>query len=190
MTTRGTLVSCLLFSLILNVYVQASALDEQFLILPYQKVTKALRLENSSAIIEKGSTVATTVRSSGVGQNNSINFYVTDSNNNTIFRYDDLSYASFSFIVPITGNYTLHFDNSLSMYLKSITLNYSIKPPIFGIPQDQFYFMLEVAIAVIVAIVIIIVAIAFRKHMRSKRPRQEYTRVKNVGTPQISLKSL
>lgn len=163
---------CLILALYLIVSVQA--VFESFTIPSSQQVTRALRLEDGGSVIEKASTITGTIRASG-GPANDIRFYVTDPNNTTVVYYGNVTFTSFSFVAPTTGTYTAHFDNSLSMFSKGVTLNYSIEPPILGIPHDLFLIIVAVfaVVIVVVIIVVIIVIIHRRKRKRLKKPAKK-----------------
>jgi len=79
-----------------------------------------------------------------------INFYIIDSQNKTILRFDNVKQKSFSFTAEATGIYQLHFDNSVSSsYSKTIALNYNTIHYIMGFPQEQFLFLVVAAVALI-----------------------------------------
>ena len=79
-----------------------------------------------------------------------INFYVIDPQNKTVLRFDNVKQKSFSFIAEATGNYQLHFDNSVSSaYSKTVAINHNTIHYIMGIPQEQFLFIVIAAVAVI-----------------------------------------
>ena len=85
-----------------------------------------------------------------------INFFVIDPYNNTILQYDNVSYRDFSFIAESDGSYQMRFDNSLSSaYSKMISANYNVTHYIFGIPQEQFLFIL-IAIVALIGIVLFV----------------------------------
>jgi hypothetical protein len=79
-----------------------------------------------------------------------INFFISDLQGKTILTYNNVLQKSFTFIAESTGNYLLHFDNSLSSsYSKTVALNYNITRYIMGIPQEQFLLFVIVAFAFI-----------------------------------------
>lgn len=79
-----------------------------------------------------------------------INFYVIGPENKTGLRFDNVKQKSFSFIAEATGNYQLHFDNSISSSSsKAVALNYSTTHYIMGMPQEQFLFVVIAAVALI-----------------------------------------
>jgi heme exporter protein D len=160
---KRTLILCLIFSIFLVASVQAYF--EAFTISAFGQATRKVELQG-------GETITGTVRSKGAGQNDSINFYITDSDGNTILRYDNKSDISFSFTVVMTGNYTLHFDNTHSTIPKGITLKYSTESQVFGIPQDLFYTILAVVI-IVVAIVIAAVILVLRRRRHLKQQEKE-----------------
>ena len=160
---RGALVLCLILSLCLITSVQATF--ETFFVSPYQQVSRKIELE-------KGNALSGTMRVSGEANDNNITFYVADPNNRTILSYENTTYASFSLTASIAGNYSLHFDNSHSIFLKGITLIYSIKTPMLGVPQDVFYVVLAV---IIIAVAITIVAIVLRGRKRQEGQTKQQT---------------
>jgi len=144
----GSLFLCLIFALCLIIPVRAPF--ETFTVSAGQIVTRKVELERLE-------TAAGTVRASG--GNNTINFYVTDPNGNIILYHGRMSQISFSFVASISGTHTLHFDNSYSTAIKGVTLNYSIEPPIFGLPQGLFYTILRVIIIVIIVFIVLIIVV-------------------------------
>jgi hypothetical protein len=85
-----------------------------------------------------------------------INFFVTDPYNNTILQYDNVFHRDFSFTAESDGNYQMRFDNSLSAaYSKTVSVNYSSTHYIFGMPQEQFLFIL-IAIVALIGIVLFV----------------------------------
>lgn len=79
-----------------------------------------------------------------------INFYVNNPQNKTIIRFNNVKQKSFTFIAEATGNYQLHFDNSVSsVYAKTVVLNYNTTHYIMGMPQEQFLFLVIAAVALI-----------------------------------------
>jgi hypothetical protein len=81
---------------------------------------------------------------------NGINFFVTDPYNNTILQYDNVFHREFSFTAESEGSYQMHFDNSLSdAYSKTVSVNYNVTHYIFGMPQEQFLFILVAVVALI-----------------------------------------
>lgn len=79
-----------------------------------------------------------------------INFFVIDPYNNTILQYDNVFYRDISFTAKSDGSYQMRFDNSLSdAYSKTVSVNYNTTHYIFGIPQEQFLFILIAIVALI-----------------------------------------
>jgi len=164
---------CLALSLF-SIVPTYAPLEGPFIVTAGQKATRTFESTNGGTIIEAASTVAGWVSATG-GQANDIIFYVTDSNNVTVVYYGNITYTEFSFVASTTGNYTAHFDNSLSIFPKSITLNYSVTPPILGIPQTLFYTILAI-IAIAAVVVIVIVFILLRRRKRSKQGQTKQTK--------------
>lgn len=79
-----------------------------------------------------------------------INFYVRDPYGRIIQGYDNTAHASFSFVADQTGSFQLHFNNSFSQAsAKTIALNYNITHYIFGLPQEQFVFIMIAIFSVV-----------------------------------------
>jgi hypothetical protein len=112
--------------------------------------------------LKEGDSVTGSITVSG-GSGNDVNFYATDPNSNTILRLDRTTQTSFSFSATTTGTYTMIFDNTFSLISsKTVTLDYSVKSQVLGIPQDTM-------LAVIGLIVAILVAILLAAFLRRKR---------------------
>lgn len=87
---------------------------------------------------------------------NGINFFVIDPYNNTVLQYDNVFYREISFTAESDGNYQMRFDNSLSTaYSKNVSVNYSTTHYIFGMPQEQFLFIV-IAIVALIGIVLFV----------------------------------
>jgi len=120
---------------------------ETFTVSPLQEVVRTVGLS-------EGDKVSGSITVSG-GTGNDINFYVTDPNGNTILRYDRTSQTSFSFTASTTGTYTMHFDNTFSIFSsKSVTLDYTITKAILGLAPELFYLLVIIIVIVISAIVV------------------------------------
>lgn len=131
-------------------YVKAGT--ETFSVPPFQEVTRTVELS-------EGDKVSGSINVSG-GANNDINFYVTDPDGATILRYDRATQTSFSFTASTTGTYTMHFDNSFSLFAsKSVTLNYTVTKAILGLAPELFYLL----VIIIVVIIAVIIAFALRR---------------------------
>lgn len=79
-----------------------------------------------------------------------INFFISDQQGKTILVHNNVHKKSFSFIAQATGDYQLHFDNSVSsVSTKTVVLNYKITSYILGMPQEQFLFFIIAAVVVI-----------------------------------------
>lgn len=90
------------------------------------------------------------------GSGNDVNFYVTDHNGTEIMRFERTTGIGFSFSATTTGMYTMNFDNRFSIFVsKTVTLDYSVKSAVLGIPQDTLLLLLGVAAIAVGAIVII-----------------------------------
>jgi len=86
-----------------------------------------------------------------------VNFYVSGAQNKTILRHNNVKQKSFSFTAEVTGDYQLHFDNSVSsVHSKTVALNYNITQYIMGIPQEQFLFLVVAAVALIGVLIYVV----------------------------------
>jgi len=86
-----------------------------------------------------------------------VNFYVSDAQNKTILTHNNVKQKSFSFTAEVTGDYQLHFDNSVSsVHSKTVALNYNITQYIMGIPQEQFLFLVVAAVALIGVLIYVV----------------------------------
>ncbi len=123
---------------------------ETFTVPPFQQVVRTLSLREGDNVVGSFSV-------SG-GSGNDINFYITDPSGLTILRLDRVTYTSFSFSGGISGPYTMHFDNSFSwVSSKSVTLDYSVKTLIFGMPQDTFFVL--IGLIIVIAVILVVFAI-------------------------------
>lgn len=79
-----------------------------------------------------------------------INFFILSPLNQTILRYSNVGPKSFSFTAEATGDYELHFDNSVSSSsAKTVALNYNVTHYTMGMPQEQFLLLVVFAVALI-----------------------------------------
>ena len=168
------LLSCLILSL--GLITAAQATTEQFVVYPSKTATVVFKLENGSITIEAGSTVSGKAQTLPFGSlDRDIVFYVTGTTNTTVAYYGNITNIEFSFVSSETGNYTAHFDNTDGTFYKSVDLDYSITPPIFGMSQALFQLILTITtIAIIaVAIVVVTVYIVLRRRRRPKQPMKK-----------------
>lgn len=120
----------------------ASADNANFTLQPQKEHIITLHLRETDSI--SGSLSVVSDDESG------IDFCITDPHNNTILRHNNVKQQSFSFTAQATGDYELHFDNSISAdYGKTVVLNYNIIHYIMGMPQEQFLFLIVAAVALI-----------------------------------------
>ena len=105
------------------------------------------------------------------GVSNAINFYITDPKGNNVVSYNDVTQVSFSFTASTTGNYTVYFDNRDGLFAKSVTLNYSVKTAVVGLPQDTFILLLTIIIVIIVIIAVVIAVLLLLRRRRKETPK-------------------
>ena len=110
------------------------------------------------------------------GNENDIDFYITDSNGSRIVDLGKVSQqATFEFITPHQGAYTLRFDNSFSWFNpKDVTLTYNVEgqtpPPSPINPQNvQLSILAEalIMLTLILLAVIVILSIWFRSRKQT-----------------------
>jgi len=143
---KNVLLLLVLLSLSLIVGV---ARAETFTVPPPQEITRTIGLSNGDRVSGSISVVG--------GSGNDIDFYVTDPDGNVILRYDRITQTSFSFSASTTGTYTMHFDNSFSIFSsKSVTLDYTVTESILGLPQEYFLILLGLIVVLIVVVVVIL----------------------------------
>jgi hypothetical protein len=120
----------------------ATADNASFVIQPQEEHVTTLSLKETDSVSGSFSVVS--------DDETGIDFYIIDFQNKTVLRFDNVKQKNFSFITEATGNYQLHFDNSVSAsHEKTVALNYTVIHYIMGMPQEQFYFLLIAAIALI-----------------------------------------
>ena len=173
---RAAILTCLILSLCLVTSVQATS--EKIPVYPLKSATLVFRLENGSATIEAASTVSGTVYVLGFSSPDKYIIFLVKGPTNTATAYfGNITRSNFSFVAPTTGNYTAYFDNTFSTsgYPKEIDLDYSIAPPIFGMPQALFYTILTIIVVVIIAAVAIVIAlfIVLRRCRRSEQAKRK-----------------
>lgn len=120
----------------------ATADNANFIVQPQKEHVIILHLRETDSI--SGSLSVVSDDESG------IDFYITDPDGNTVLRHSNVKQQSFSFTVQETGDYELHFDNSVSAdFGKTVVLNYNIIHYIMGMPQEQFLFLVVAVVALI-----------------------------------------
>jgi hypothetical protein len=141
---------------LLSIITLVKGYSETFTVPPLSFSTRGIGLHSGDAVVGSIDVIG--------GSGNDINFYVTDPNGNTVLNYYRTSHSSFSFSASITGTYFLRFDNSFSLISsKSVSLDYTVKASIFGIPQDTFYIIVIILAIAVVTIVVVAVALTKRK---------------------------
>jgi len=135
--------AALILSVSLSIFIVITIADNaSFTVQPQREHIIILNLHETDSI--SGSLSVVSDDESG------INFYINGPDNKTILKYNNVKQRSFSFTANATGDYELHFDNSVSaFYSKTVSLNYNITRYIFGMPQEQFLFLVIAAVAVI-----------------------------------------
>jgi len=133
----------LIFSVLLSTFIVIAAADNaSFTVQPQKEHAITLNLQETDSVSGSFSVVS--------DDESGINFYVNDPDGKPIQRYDNVKQKSFSFTAQTTGDYQLHFDNSVSSaYSKTVALNYNITHYIMGMPQEQFLFLVIAAVALI-----------------------------------------
>lgn len=88
-------------------------------------------------------------------QDSTINFSITDSEENVIVRMQNVGLRDFEFKAEEAGGYRFRFENYFSQENKHVTFNYNVRHYIFGFPQEFILLFLIVGIAVVAIIVFI-----------------------------------
>lgn len=146
----------LALSIVLVLSFAALALASQTFAVPARSQT------TSTLTLVQGDQVTGNLNVTG-GPNDDINFVITDPNGNPIQNYDHITQTPFSFQAQTSGNYTFTFDNSFSLLSsKSVTLDYTVQPATFGIPQDLLLPVIG-AIAVVIIVVVVAVVLGSRR---------------------------
>lgn len=136
------LASLTLFSLFSALTVLVTAGNANFVVQPEKEHVITLSLQETDSVSGSFSVVS--------DDDTGIDFYVVDALNDTVLRHTNVKHQSFSFTAEATGDYQLHFDNSVSSnYEKTVALNYNVTHYIMGIPQEQFLFLVVAAVALI-----------------------------------------
>ena len=101
------------------------------------------------------------------GANNDINFWITDPHGNIIVNLGRVSQGTtFEFTAKSSGAYTLHFDNSFSIFsTKQVNLSYDIKHPSYINNSILFIIIGIISICIIIAIILTILS-------RKKTPKE------------------
>jgi len=136
------LASLTLFSLFSALTVLVTAGNANFVVQPEKEHVITLSLQETDSVSGSFSVVS--------DDDTGIDFYVVDALNDTVLRHTNVKHQSFSFTAEATGDYQLHFDNSVSSnYEKTVALNYNVTHYIMGMPQEQFLFLVVAAVALI-----------------------------------------
>jgi hypothetical protein len=166
--TLAILSLALLSALIVSVYA-----SETFTVPSLSQITRTVNLS-------QGDSVSGSISVYG-GSGNDINFRVTDPNGNTLVSYDRITYTSFSFSASMTGTYNMIFDNSFSLISsKSVTLDYSVKPAVLGVPQNT---VLIIVAIVVILIIIVAIGVALSRRSHVSRPYTPSGQVTPASAP-------
>ncbi len=144
---------CLFIALILAVAlstltITVAATNASFKVEPQQEHVITLSLQETDGVSGSFSVVS--------DDQSGINFFVIDPQNRTILGYLNTGLKKFSFTAEVTGDYQLHFDNSVSSdFVKTVALNYDITHYIMGLPQEQFLLVVIAAVALLGLIIYI-----------------------------------
>jgi hypothetical protein len=106
------------------------------------------------------------------GSGDDVDFYVTDPHGSRIVDLGRVSQGtSFDFTAQDSGAYTLHFDNSFSLFSsKVVTLSYDIENPI--LPNGDNFVLWIIAGAIIIGVVLIGIAVyvSIKSKKQAKQP--------------------
>lgn len=115
--------------------------------------------------LDSGQTLSGSISISG-GSGNDVNFYATNPQGATILNSGRVSGGtSFSLTAESSGAYTLHFDNSFSIFSsKTVTVSYDVKSPSIintgGIDTNLLLMIGAVVLISIIVILVVVVAVA------------------------------
>jgi len=124
----------------------AMAIEANFVIPPQKEQIITLNLQETDSVSGSFSVIS--------NDETGVNFYIIDPRNQTVLRYDNVGQRKFLIIANITGNYQMHFDNSISSSSqKTVALNYDKVHYIMGMPQEQFLLVI-VAVGCLIGILI------------------------------------
>ena len=107
------------------------------------------------------------------GSGEDIDFRVVDPSGASIVNLGRVSHgANFEFTAQESGAYTLHFDNSFSLFsTKTVSLTYDISlPSVLGIDFGQF--LVIIIVVVILLFVIVALAVALNRRKRASKTKQ------------------
>jgi len=137
------IMTVLILSVSLSMFIVVTVADNaSFTVQPQEEHVITLNLKETDSVSGSFSVVS--------DDESGVNFYVTDPAGNTILRHDNVGQRSFSFTAQATGDFKLHFDNSVSsVYSKKVVLDYNITHYIMGMPQEQFLLLVIFAVALI-----------------------------------------
>lgn len=125
-----------------------------------------------------GQTFSGSISISG-GSGNDVNFWVTNPQGATLVNSGKVSGGtSFAFTAESSGAYTLHFDNSFSIFSsKSVQVTYDISTPIFGGNGDGSGItgILLVLVGIIILIIVVaLVAVGVSRRNRASTIRRPF----------------
>jgi len=137
-------------TVLLSAYIVIAFADNaNFTVQPQEEHVVTLRLQETDRLSGSFSAVSK--------DENGIDFYINDPQNKTILRDDNVKQKSFSLTAETTGDYQLHFDNSVSAaFSKTVALNYNITHYIMGMPQEQFLFLIVAAVALVGVLIYVV----------------------------------
>jgi hypothetical protein len=136
--------------------------------------------------LASGQTFSGSLSISG-GSGNDINFHVTNPQGVTIVNLGRVSGGtSFSFTAESAGAYTLHFDNSFSLFSsKTVVTTYDVSSPkIGGIDSTILLVIVGVVFIALVAIVSLAVVSARRKNVQTSYPVSQPPSTQMQTSPQ------
>jgi hypothetical protein len=125
-----------------------SATTLQFTVPNGEETLKTLSLSADDHVVVEFTVVGQT--------SNVLDFYVTDPDGNVQAAFSGTGNVNYPFICNKTGDYVLHFDNTIWSDDKLVTLDYEIQHYIFGMPQMLFLTMIIVLICVAAVAVFIL----------------------------------
>lgn len=135
------LVFCFIFSLLMLNTAAVSTVSRTISVEAEQEKVESINLKVDDEVSGRISVIG--------GSNNDIDFYITDPNGEPVSPKERVSVKDFRFAASKEGTYKLHFDNSFSTEVKTVSFNYDVHHYIFGIPQEDFLVFMIMIVAMI-----------------------------------------
>jgi len=152
---RKIAVCAIAFLVLLAIFIEISEATTLSITVPAgEEVTRKINL-----VVDDHVLIRFTVL--GTSGSKTVTFTLSFPNPDVDIKFGETGAVSYSFVVDVEGEYTLHFANSDTTESKLVTLNYEIDHYILGIPQMLF-------LALVIAV--LCVAMVASYVLMSRRP--------------------